>query len=256
MFLSAHIAEVGPKKAMLALQAKPDPAAIAGLRYAETYLTAALRTGMLPSLSVTGVIMIAAWDDDDSLDRFLAHPRAKPYENGWRVRMHPARSVGMLPGLPELPRRERPSGDSPVAAFTVGRVKASKFMPFIKTAGPAEREAVSHPGFIEGITIIRLPLVIGTFSLWRTAADMRHYAVGSYPGGHRRAIDRDRKEHFNDEMFFSRHIPYTAEGLWKGRNPLAMLDSVSSPGPAHSAGAREANGVAPRRGEPRHRVDV
>jgi len=223
MILSAHVADVGVAKALNALRCTPDPAAIIGLRFARTWLTAELRRGMLPSIGVTGAIMIAAWDDDESLDRFLQHKGAKPYEDGWRVRLRPARTLGMLPGLPDLPRQERPTGDGPVAALTMGKVRANRFLPFIKAAGAAERDAATHPGFLEGVTLIRPPLVIGTFSLWRNAGDMRQYAVGSYPGGHMRAIEKDRKLQFNHDMFFSRHIPYAADGQWKGRDPLADL---------------------------------
>jgi hypothetical protein len=237
VFLSAHIVDAGVGKAITALRSRPDPTRIDGLRYAGTWLTASLRTGIFPSLAVTGAIMIAAWDDDESLDRFLRHPLAKPYEPGWRVRLEPARSIGALPGLPDLPRQERPTGDHPVAAFTVGRVRANRFLPFIVTAAAAERDAVRHPGFIEGVTIVRPPLVIGTFSLWRNAREMRQYAVGSYPGGHSRAIKKDQEGQFNHEMFFSRYRPYAAEGQWKGRNPLAML-APPSDGPGSARGAR------------------
>lgn len=236
MILSAHIAEVGMAKAFRAFQSPPDPAAIDGLRFARSYLTAELRRGIFPSLKITGVALIAAWDDDESLDRFLSHRRAKPYANGWRVRLRPARSVGGLPGLPDLPRREQPTGDLPVAAFTVGRVRANRFLRFIKTAGAAERDAVGHPGFLDGITLMRPPLVIGTFSLWRNAHDMRQFAMGKYPGGHARAMRQDRAHQFNHEMFFSRHVPYAAEGKWRGVNPLDIPEySEGSGTPADAA---------------------
>jgi hypothetical protein len=236
VFLSAHLAEVSTSKATAALRAKPDPAKIPGLRYAETWLTASLRSGILPSLTVSGIMLIAAWDDDEALDRFLSHPRAKLYENGWRVRLEPARSIGQLPGLPELPRQERPSGDGPVAAITIGRVRAGKLLPFVRAAGAAEREAAGHPGLIEGITLIRPPLVIGTFSLWRNAKEMRQYVTGSYPGGHSRAMDEDKKGQFHHEMFFSRYIPYASEGQWHGRNPLPGLEPAPVAVPAPRSG--------------------
>jgi hypothetical protein len=250
MLLSAHIAEVGIRQAVTALRVKPTPGRIQGLRYAQTFLTAEFRKGIIPSLGITGSIMIAAWDDDESLDRFLSHPRAKLYENGWRTRLDPARSVGMLPGLPDLPRQERPTGDHPVAALTCGRVRANKFAPFIKAAGAAEREAASHPGFIEGITLIRPPLVIGTFSLWRNARDMRQYVAGSYPGGHKRAMTKDREMQFNHEMFFSRFLPYEAEGQWRGNNPLAAL------GPADRGRGGEPIASGSRRGGAKDGLDA
>jgi hypothetical protein len=256
MLLSAHIAEVGVAKAMRALLSKPDSSEIEGMRYAQTWLTAELRSGMLPSLTVTGVIMIAAWDDDESLDRFLHHKRAKPYEHGWRTRMRPARSIGVLAGLPDLPRQERPTGGHPVAALTMAKVRANRFLAFVKAAGAAEREAATHPGLLEGITLIRPPLVIGTFSLWRNAQDMRQYALGSYPGGHLAAIKTDRERQFHHEMSFSRHIPYAAEGRWKGRDPLATLQpAVAEIQPPRSASVDDLGDEAAVGAVPGHESD-
>lgn len=236
MFLSAHLAEVSTSKATAALRAKPDPARIPGLRYAETWLMASLRSGILPSVAVSGVMLIAAWDDDEALDRFLSHPRAKLYENGWRVRLAPARSIGQLPGLPELPRQERPTGDGPVVALTIGRVRANKMLPFTRAAGAAEREAAGHPGLIEGVTLLRPSLVNGTFSVWRNAKEMRQYVTGSYPGGHAKAMGKDKEGQYHHEMFFSRYIPYAAEGQWRGRNPLPGLEPAPVAVPAARSG--------------------
>jgi len=224
MLLSVHIAEVGVLKAFAALRRAPDPDSVQGLRWAKSWLTVPLRKGLRLELVPTGVLMLAAWDDDESLDRFALHPAARPYRGGWRMRMTPVRSVGTLPGLPDLPRREQPTGDAPVAAFTLGRLRAGKVVPFLATSAAAEREAQSHPAFIEGVGLFRPPLAAGTFSLWRNAREMRQYAVGSYPGGHKNAMAVDHKRQFWHEMLFSRHLPYAAEGQWNGHNPLSELE--------------------------------
>jgi hypothetical protein len=227
MLLSVHIAEVSARKAAAALRLTPEPGSVQGLRYARSWLTLPLRAGMMPEMVPTGVLMLAAWDDDESLDKFLSHPRARPYRDGWRTRMIPARSIGTLPGLPDLPRQEQPAGDQPVAAFTLGRLRAGKIIPFLVTSGVAEREARSHPAFIEGVGLFRPPLAAGTFSLWRNVREMRRYALGTYPGGHKKAMAIDHERRFWHEMLFSRHLPYTAEGQWKGRNPLAELEPAA-----------------------------
>lgn len=244
MILSAHIAEAGTTRALRLLLARPDSSDIQGMRFAQTWFTAELRSGMLPSLVMTGVMMFAAWDDDESLDRFLHHKRARPYEDGWRVRMQPVRSIGVLAGLPDLPRQERPTGEHPVAALTVAKVRANRFLPFVKAAGAAEREAARHPGFLEGITLIRPPLFIGTFSLWSNAREMRQYARGSYPGGHMDAIKKDRERRFHHEMSFSRYMPYAADGRWKGRDPLTTLRPAMNGVPPHRQGRADDLGEA------------
>ena len=235
MILSTHIAEIDKVKAFKAYQSTPDPARTEGLRYASTYMTAELRKGIFPSLNTTGVALVCAWDDDEALDRFLGHRLLQPYADGWYVRMRPVRSIGELPGLPDLPRREEDTGDLPVAALTVGTVRANKFLQFVKAAGAAEREATGHPGFLEGVTIMRPPFVIATFSVWRNVKQMRNYVVGKYPGGHLRAMREAEERRLHHEMSFSRYLPYAAEGRWKGSNPLAGLigaDAAVSEGAA------------------------
>ena len=229
MILNVQLIECGPTAALNAYRRHLNPERIDGLRYARTFLTAELRRGILPSLAVTGAVLLTGWDDQECVDRFRDHPVARRFSGGYEVSLLPARSIGLLPGLPELPRREIQIPDgSPVAACTVGRVKASRFLPFLKAAAAAEREAAAHPGILDGISILRPPLVIGTFSLWRNVASMRDYVMGSYPGGHSRAVQADRREGFNSEMFFSRQIPLAASGTWRGRDPLAGLISSAS----------------------------
>jgi hypothetical protein len=232
VILNIQLIECGRTAAINAFQHQVEPDRIEGLRYARTYLTMELRRGLLPSVDVTGAALFTGWDDQEDADRFRDHPVARRFAGGYELSMQPARSIGQLPGLPELPRREVPVPDgSPVAAYTVGKVKAARFLPFLKAAGAAEREAASHPGFLDGISIFRPPLVIGTFSLWRSLKAMRDYSLGSYPGGHTRAIEADRRGKFNSEMFFSRHIPVAAAGQWRGRDPLeGLLCSASSTG--------------------------
>lgn len=246
MIMSAHIVNVAAPKALAGLRAKPVPGVIQGLRYAESWLLTPLRTGLLPSTQIQGVALIAAWDDDQSLDRFLCHPMAKLYEPGWRARFEPVRMVGAWPGLTDLPRSEQPTGDEPVAVLTLARMRMNRFGAFAKAAGPAEREAVRHPGFLEGANLIHPPNLISTFSLWRTAREMRQYTVGTYPGGHRDAMKKNDDKVFHHETGFVRLRPYEVEGLWNGRNPLASALRPKAPkvvaAAKHGAGL---NGTSP-----------
>ncbi len=243
MILNIALIECGRAEAVNAFRHQVDPDRVDGLRYARTYLTAELRRGMLPSIDVTGAVLFTGWDGQEDADRFRDHPVARRFAGGYEVSMRPARSIGQLPGLPELPRREAPVPDgSPVAAYTVGDVKASRFLPFLKAAGAAEREAASHPGFLDGISLIRPPLVIGTFSLWRSLGAMRDYSLGSHPGGHLRAIEANHGGRFHSEMSFSRYIPVAAAGQWRGRDPLEGLLRGAPP-----AGHRPAVPVPPRK---------
>jgi hypothetical protein len=232
VILSLHFANMNPGRAISALRMKPNPDRIEGLRYAQTWLTVPLRKGVLPSLAVNGAALVTAWEDDESLDRFGSHPCARVYDDGWRVRLEPARSIGVLPGLPDLPRRERPTGDSPVAALTVAKVRASRFARFALAAGAPEREARVHPGYLAGFGLMRPATWVATFTLWRDADVMRDYALGSRPGGHVQAMKADQKVHFHHEMLFARFVPYAAEGLLDGLDPVSAAKLSESAAPA------------------------
>lgn len=235
MLLSTHFAEVAVGPAVAALRERPDPSVIEGLRWAETWLMNPLRTGMMLSTEITGVALTAAWEDDESLDRFLAHPLARPYARGWRARFEVVRTVGAWPQLPDLPRQERPV-TGPVAVFTLARLRLRRFPSFVATVAAAERDAVHHPALLEGTALIHPPNLLATFTVWRSVKEMRQYAVGSYPGGHLRAMRKHEERVFHDETVFVRLRPYEVVGQWKGRNPFTIAQPA--PGPAGSgAGA-------------------
>ncbi|MFI0235887.1 spheroidene monooxygenase [Streptomyces sp. NPDC016845] len=225
--ISLHLAEVGTVRALRAVRPAPVPAAVQGLRFAQTWLMSPLRTGALPSANVTGVALIAAWDDDRSLDRYLSHPTARVYREGWNARCEPVRTVGAWPGLPDLPRREEPTGEDPVAVLTMARVRLHRWGPFAAAAGPAEREARRHPAFLAGTSLLRPPGRVATLSLWRTAREMRQYTVGSCPGGHADAMKRHQEKEFHYETVFVRLRPYATEGRWGGRDPLGRTDPAT-----------------------------
>ncbi|MBC3842798.1 spheroidene monooxygenase [Streptacidiphilus sp. 4-A2] len=226
--MSAHIVEVGAREAIAALRARPRVGAVEGMRYAETWLMSPLRTGLTPSTKVTGVALIAAWEDDESLDRFESHPLARVYQPGWRARFEPVRTVGAWPGLPDLPRQEQPTDDQPVAVLTMARLRLNKAGAFMMAAAPAEREALHHPAFLEGTSFLRPPNLVSTFTLWRTAREMRQYTVGSYPGGHVEAMRKHEEQVFHHETLFVRLRPYAVEGLWNGRNPLDTIEALTT----------------------------
>lgn len=200
------------------------PAAVNGLRYAETLFTAPLGPSP-PSLGT--VAMIAAWDDEAALDRFASHPPGAALADGWQVRMEPLRVFGAWPELPGLPERPLPvAEDEPVAVLTLGRLKPWRARPFLRAAAPAEADAVAHPGLLAATGFGRLPNLVSTFSLWRTAAAMREYANG--PGGsHRTAMAKDREGPFHRRSAFIRFRPLATRGRWDGRDPLAELAAVA-----------------------------
>jgi len=214
MILSVHLADVGARAALPLLRRRPDPAEVGGLRWAELTLAAPLGGGLLPRPQPGRVGLIAAWDDDGALDAFLAgHPVARRLSAGWRVRLEPLRTSGAWPALPELDGRVvAVDDDEPVAVLTLGRLRLARVLPFLRTSAAAEGQVVADPAVTFSTGLARPPGLVATFSLWRSAGEMRAYAYGASGPDHRAAIDAHRARPFHHESAFVRLRPYGADG--------------------------------------------
>jgi hypothetical protein len=224
MIVSVHLVDTGPRAAAAMLLRPPQPARVPGLTYVETTTTAPLGEPLLPPKRIGQVGMIAAWEDDDALERFShSHPFARRFAGGWQARLQPLRVFGHWAGMPGLPAQALPVDDEePVAILTLGRLRLLRTAPFRRAAAPAEGEAVAAPALLAGTGLARLPRLVATLSLWRSAAAMREYAYG--PGGaHKAAVQADRAKAFHHESAFVRFRPYASQGTWDGRDPLAGL---------------------------------
>lgn len=230
MIVSVHIADVGPLRALSMLRRKLEPTAVSGLKYAELTIAAPLRTGRIVAPQPGRVGLIAAWTDDAALDEFQTqNPLSEMLVSGWHVRLDPLRAWGAWSGLPDLPRQKREVGDGPVAVLTLGRPRLSRLRSFLATSAGAEREARVHPALLAETALARPPRLVATFSLWRTASEMRQYAVGEAPGNHLQAIQAHKRRPFHHESVFVRFRPYAAQGNWDGRNPLPDAANVAAP---------------------------
>lgn len=211
MIVSIDIAEVGPRRGLGILAKPPHPDRVEGLRYAQTVFTAPLGSSR-PEPSFGTVALIAAWDDEAALDRFASHPLAEELASGWHARMQPLRVFGSWPGLSGLPERPLPVDDQePVVVLTLGRVKPWRVRPFLRTSASAERDVLAEPGLLASTAFARLPDLVATFSLWRTAAEMRGYA-NRRDGSHRAAVAKDRERPFHRHSAFIRFRPYETRG--------------------------------------------
>jgi hypothetical protein len=222
MIVSVHLADVGIRDAAALRRRPPQPEEIAGLTYAEPVIAAPLGGGLLPAPELGRAGLIAAWEDDASLDEFLAgHPVARRLAGGWRVRLEPLHVFGAWAGMPGLPREPRPlEDDEPVVALTLGRLRLRRALPFLRSAAPAEAAAVAHPGLLAATGLARPPHLVSTFSLWRGAGEMKEYAFGG-GGAHQAAVLADRERPYHHESAFIRFRPYASHGSWDGRDPLA-----------------------------------
>jgi hypothetical protein len=230
MIVSLHLADVGPGSAAAVLLRPPRPGAVPGLTYAETTATAPLGAPLLPPTQLGRVGLIAAWEDDGALDRFLrSHPVAARFAGGWMTRLQPLRVSGAWAGMPGLPAKALPVDDSePVGVLTLGRLRLLRTGPFRRSAVPAESDAIADGALLAGTGLARPPRLVATFSLWRSAAAMRAYAYDR-DGTHQAAVNADRAKPFHHESAFVRFRPYASEGSWDGRDPLAEVAQPPSP---------------------------
>jgi hypothetical protein len=223
MIVSVHLADVGPLQAPRLLLQGIDAAKVPGMTYAEPVLTAPLGN-RLPRPRLGRIGLIAGWEDDASLDGFLAdYPFGKRVAGGWHARLEPRRCFGSWAGMAGLPASELPvRDDEPVAALTLGRLRILRTRSFLKSGAPAERDAVRNPAVLASTGLARLagPRLVSTFSIWRSAAEMREYAFDN-AGSHQAAVRADRARPFHHESAFIRFRPYASQGRWDGRDPLA-----------------------------------
>jgi hypothetical protein len=232
VIVSIQIADVGARQAAEVLLRPPRPDRVPGLTYIETTTTAPLGEPLLPPKRFGRVGMIAAWESDAALDEFSArHPVAAHFAAGWQVRLRPLRVFGAWAGMPGLPARTLPvEPDEPVGILTLGRLRLRRIAAFRRAAAPAESAAIDDPALLAGTGLARPPRLVATFSLWRSSAAMREYAIGA-GGSHAAAVRADRAQPFHHESAFVRFRPYASRGNWDGGDPLAGLIGTE-PSPA------------------------
>jgi hypothetical protein len=219
---SVHVADVGTRRALGVLRKAPTPAAVEGLRHANVALAAKLSRSVRPSPTPGRVALVAFWNDDDALDRFIAdHPTAAKLAAGWHVRLEPLRAFGSWPGLGEgIPTARVVDYEGPAAVLTLGRLRLTQAARFFRTSARAEGEVVDAPGLLWATGLARPPFV-ATCSLWETSRALSAYAYGHREQAHPAAIAADRAKPFHHQSAFIRFRPYGSEGCLEGKNPLA-----------------------------------
>jgi hypothetical protein len=222
MIVTIDIAELGAKRGVGVLARPPKSADVPGMRHAETVFTAPMGPQLLPVPNVGTVGLVAAWEDDAARDRFEAsHPLAERFAPGWHVRLEPLRISGAWPEVPDLLDATRPVDDGePVVVLTIGRTKPWRLPPFLRAAAGAEGDALEAPGLLAKSGFGRLPRLVSTFTVWRTAAEMRDFSYRQ-GGAHQAAIAADRAHPFHFTSAFIRFRPYASSGSWGGGDPLA-----------------------------------
>jgi heme-degrading monooxygenase HmoA len=104
----------------------------------------------------------------------------------------------------------RPSGE-PVAVLTRARLKPHLIARFWRSVPPVARAVAAQPGLVTGFGLGEAPVFLqGTFSLWRSAAEMTAFAHGSPE--HREAIARTTTIGWYAEELFARFAVVESSG--------------------------------------------
>lgn len=218
---SLHVADLGARGALSVIRRQPTPGSIPGLRHADVAAAAPLSGSFLPTPALGRVGLIAFWDNDDAVDQFLAdHPLAATFACGWYTRLEAVRTHGTWPGLnTDLPHQRSTNHEGRAVVLTLGRLRLSQTVRFLRTSAKASAAAIGAPGLIWATGLARPPFV-STCSLWESAGAVSAYAYGDDGGAHPRAISTDAAKPFHRESAFVRFRPYGVAGSLSGRNPL------------------------------------
>jgi heme-degrading monooxygenase HmoA len=227
MIATVDIADLGLLRTVKAIRRRPKPKQVPGLRWLDIVFAIPLAMSRPPR--PRRAVMLALWDDEEAAAAFAdSHPVAAPFKSGVHATLQPLRAFGSWPGLDDSVSRSRVTTvDGPVFVFTLGRLRISQFVRFMRASRPAERAAVAADGFVWGTASARPPLV-ATVSIWESAEASAAYAF-TPPGGHPSAIDAQRRKDFHHESAFIRFTPIEIRGTIGSPNPLATEALAPSP---------------------------
>jgi hypothetical protein len=223
MIATVQLADLGPAGTLRAIVRRPRPSDTPGLKAAEVAVFAPLAVSGPPPIRRAG--LIAFWDDDDGFDRFVDNdPIGQRFSGGFQARLRPLRAHGSWPGLPaDVPASRAVQHDGPVVVLTLGRLRISQAVRFLRASRPAERAAAAHDGMIWGSAAARPPFV-ATMSIWEDAPVTAAYAYGRQQPAHSGAISAQERKDFHRQSAFIRFAPTRLEGTLRGSNPLVASD--------------------------------
>ena len=226
MIASVHVADLGASGVARALRRRPDPAAVLGLRWAQVPLFAPLALSRPPRPTRAG--FIGFWDDEEAIDRFMdADPVGRRFSEGFHARLKPLRAFGSWPGLPrDLPSIRAVPHEGPVVVITLGRLRLSQTVRFLRASRPAEAAAKDHEGLVWGSAATRPPFV-ATVSIWESTRDAAAFAYGQQQPAHPNAIAAQQRKDFHRRSAFIRFEPVRLDGALDGPNPLSASAIVT-----------------------------
>ncbi|MHB8466431.1 MAG: spheroidene monooxygenase [Acidimicrobiales bacterium] len=228
MIATVDVADLGARRTLGSLRHRPTPDIVPGLRWLNVGIGAPLASVRPPALR--RAVMIGLWDDEATAATFNAtDPLAQRFAaDGFHAVLQPLRAFGTWPGLPaEVPRTRVTDHDGPVLVTTLGRLRMSQALRFLRASRPAERSAIAANGFVWGTAAVRPPF-LATVSLWRSAEAAASYAYGDPQAGHPQAITKQRRKDFHHQSAFIRFAPISVTGSLSDMPALDLPRNAAS----------------------------
>ncbi|MBM3660266.1 MAG: spheroidene monooxygenase [Actinobacteria bacterium] len=226
MIATLDVADVGRRALIQAMRRRPAPGDVPGLRWLDVAPAAALASVRPPGLR--RAVLLGMWDDEASAATFAGtHSLARRFAgNGFHAVLRPLRAFGSWPGLPaDVPRSRVTQYDGPVIVTTLGRLRLSQAVRFLRASRPAERAALDADGFLWGTAAARPPFM-ATVSAWSSDEAAAAYAYADATAGHPRAIARQRQKDFHRESAFIRYAVVSSTGSLPGAPPIEFTPDV------------------------------
>lgn len=217
---TVDVADIGSAATIRALLHRPAVDKVPGLRWIDVAVMTTLATTRPPGLRRAG--LLAFWDDEDAADAFrTSHPFAQPFAGGFHALLEPLRAYGSWPGLSsDIPAGRAVPHEGPVVVLTLGRLRPSQLVRFVRASRPAERAAKDAPGLIWGSAGARPPFVT-TVSIWQDSLATAAFAYGRQKPAHSDAIAEQQRKDFHRQSAFVRFAPLRVEGAVAGVNSLS-----------------------------------
>jgi len=227
MLFSAHVADTSPLAALR--RRTPQPAEAPGLRSARNATCAPFTRGVLPRPQLGREALLACWEDDAALDRFLTdHPTGRVFADGWYVRMELIRAAGVWPGIDDnmvhAAGAKAKSATGPSVAITIGTAYLTSIVPFVRVNSGLEDQFLDTPSGIWGTAMTNLPQrLVATLTVWESPDAALDYIR---TGAHGAAV----AAHYDPAKDPTGHTFVTGGGFF-GFRPLSLHGAVGGTNP-------------------------
>ncbi|MDW3179611.1 MAG: hypothetical protein R8J94_19620 [Acidimicrobiia bacterium] len=223
MFFSAHLFDSSPLAAIK--RRAPTAADAPGLLSARTAICAPFSYSMLPSPQLGRESLVACWEDESALERFLEDdPTGRDFAQGWHVRLELVRALGVFPGLEndmtEIAGDKADAMTGPTFAITMGTAYVKTIPTFYRVNKGLERQFLATPNALWGTAMSNLRTrFVATLTAWESLDAATEYVKA---GAHGEAV----RNHFDPKNDLTGHTFVTGGGFF-GFRPLSMHGQVT-----------------------------